>query len=170
MNNISTYSPEDVIVLIAGLVRVTGFVSNTFISIEKDIPAYSTRESADGVVSRVHRPSNTFTTRLILANTSPSNDVLTIIAKADELTQMAKFPMIIKDTRGSSILFAQTCWIEGIPDSDFDSSITSRSWVIKCADAQMHVGGNDNASEFIEDLFNSAGTGTLQNTYQSGNF
>lgn len=150
------YSPEDVTVLFSGVHQLSGFVDGTFVSISKDNPTFTVHETADGVVGRRYNKSSVYTVNLILASTSESNQVLTYAAKLDELTQMGKFPLIIKDQSGSSLFFSLTSWIETTPDADFSVDIESRSWSIKCAQATFNVGGNESPSGMGEDVLNAA--------------
>jgi len=152
VNELAHYSPEELTVLIAGSIFITDFVDGTFISIEKDSPVYSTHESSDGIVSRVFHPSTTHTVTLTLTNSSPSNDVLSVLSQVDSLTQTGKFPMLIKDHMGSSVLYAESCWIQGIPSASYSTGISDRQWVIKCSKVSNFVGGNKNPSPLIESL------------------
>lgn len=169
MADLATYSPEDVEILIAGFVAITGMSNNTFVRVQKNTPAYTSKESADGKISRVFRPSTSYTVTLTLASTSASNDVLTVLSKADQITQTAKFPLLIKDLSGSTLLFAQSCWIEDIPDTSLSTEVTERNWIFQCADATFHVGGNESASSLLEDLFYAAGGLAAGNQSFEGN-
>lgn len=159
---IAVYSPEDVVVLLAGFINISGFAEGTFVSISKDVGNFSTRESSDGVVSRNHAKSATYTVTLTLASTSESNQALSIAAALDNATKMGMFPFIIKDTLGSTLLFAPKAWIENMPDTPFDVNVTDRKWNIKCANAVLMVGGNESPSSLIGDLL-TVGGGMLGN-------
>lgn len=148
------YSPEDVNVLFGGVSRLSGFVDGTFVRIAKSSPMYTTRESADGNVTRVHKNSQMYDVYITLASTSESNQILTYAARLDELTQMAKFPLLIKDTLGSTMFFSMTSWIEEMPDSSFSTNVESREWKIKCSQAVFNVGGNEGPSSAVTDILN----------------
>ena len=147
-----TYSPEDITILIAGVIPIEGYVDGTFLSIKKDIQPYTSKTTADGVISRTYRNSQSYTITLTLHSASSSNDVLTTLMTLDELTQSAKFPVIIKDQLGTSFFFSATSWIEVPADLEFANSITERRWVIKSSQAIINVGGNDGESSLIGDL------------------
>lgn len=151
------YSPEDVDVYLAGFIKISGFVDGTFISIAKDVGTFTTRESADGVVSRNHAKSSTYTVTITLASTSESNTVLTVASRLDDSTKMGMFPFIIKDRMGSTLLFSPKSWIETLPDTAFGLDVTDREWRIKCANAVLAVGGNDEASSLLEDAIMTSG-------------
>jgi len=150
-----TYSPEDITILLAGIVPVEGYVDGTFISISKDIPPFTSSLSADGATSRVHRSSGTYTINLALMATSPINDILTKLWQIDEITKMGKWPLMVKDQIGSSIFFAPTCWIEQPPNLSYSTSLGERDWIIKCSDAVVNIGGNDSESDLVDDLINT---------------
>lgn len=153
---VSTYSPEDVIILLAGVIPVDGYTDGTFISIKKNTSIYSTSTSADGIVTRQYNDDQTYTITLTLANYSSSNDILTKLYQVDLITHRAKFPILMKDTSGSSLFAATTCWVESIPELSFSNEIGSRTWTIYACQGVINIGGNDDASGLIEDLANAA--------------
>lgn len=159
-NILAHYSPEDVSILIAGFVTISGLSDGSFITISKDQQNFVTKTSSDGEVSRTHTGGRTYNLSLVLHSTSSSNQAMSYLAAADDITKMAKFPIIVKDTLGGTLLFAPTAWIEGIPDTVFSTEITEREWIIKCANATLNIGGNESSSGFVEDLLN-VGVGSL---------
>lgn len=152
--SIHSYSPEEVDFLIAGLVPVRGFVDGTFIDIRKNVTPYGLHTSTDGLNSRVYRNSNTYTAQITLSSTSESNEILTKIWQLDEITQMGKFPIIIKDNFGSSLFFSATAWIQQPADMYYSNRITDRVWIFQCTQCTFTVGGNEEPSGAIEDLVN----------------
>ena len=76
--------------------------------------------------------------------------------QVDELTQMGKFPLLIKDQSGSDLLFSTESWIESIPSLTKSNGIDSRVWVIKSAYAVINIGGNEQQSGLINDIVNIA--------------
>lgn len=150
-----SYSPEDVTILLAGVIPVEGYVEGTFVSIQKDIPPFTTSHTADGTMSRVHRPSASYSLRIALMATSPINDVLTKLMQLDEITKMGKFPVLIKDQLGTSFFFSATSWVEASPNLTYDTGIGERDWLIKCSQAAINIGGNGRESGLVEDLINT---------------
>lgn len=149
------YSPEEITVSIAGLHTIDGFLEGTFVGISRDAPLFSSRESADGRVSRTRNPSTLHTVSLTLMSTSESNEILTRLSLIDHATHTGRFPLFIKDNLGSSLLFSSTSWIEDLPNVEFTTSVSSRTWAIKCSQASLFVGGNSEESGLVEDVFNS---------------
>jgi hypothetical protein len=155
-NILAHYSPEDVSVLLGGFHNLSGFADGTFLSISKANPVYTTRESSDGAISRTYKNSQVYNLSLTLHQASESNQILSYMSKLDELTQMGKFPFLVKDNLGSTLFFSLTSWIETMPDSSFSTSIETREWVIKCSQATFNLGGNESASSVGEDFLNGA--------------
>lgn len=147
-----TYSPVDVNILLAGFYQVGGFTEGSFITISKDIQPYKTTRTADGKVARTFIKDDTYTITLNLASTSPANDILTKIYQVDSLTQYGKFPMFIKDNMGTSLFLAPTCWIKQVPDLEFSTKVTDRTWVIQATQCIPNFGGNEDASSALEDF------------------
>lgn len=152
MSNLLTYSPEEITILIAGVVPVTGLVDGSFLTITRDFPMYSSKITADGVIARNYNASQSFTIKLSLHNLSPSNDVLDALRKLDELTQEAKFPLFIKDQLGSTLFFSTTTWVEALPTVEYGKDIGVREWIFRSSQGGLTIGGNDGESSILGDL------------------
>lgn len=139
---ILTYSPKDVIVLIGGFYQLEGYSSDTFISIVKDEKPFESQRAMDGEQARIYTKDEGYTVNLTLAQSSVSNNVLSAIYNIDAATQMGKFPLLIKDTKGSTTFFAGTAWIEQIPQVIFANELTVRTWTIATSEAGLNIGGN----------------------------
>src|SRR5690606_20540576 len=117
--NFWTYSPEDVQILIAGVHPLEGLAQGTFVEISKDVQPMVSSRSVDGMVVRKHTTDNTLTVNLTIHRSSPSNDLLTKLWQIDEITQMMKFPLLIKDSTGTGFFFSTTSWVENIPNMTY---------------------------------------------------
>jgi len=84
---LSIYSPEDVILLLAGVIPVDGYTDGTFITIKKSLANYTSKTSSDGVISRVYNDDSSFSVTLTLSQFSSSNDVLSNLAKVDQISR-----------------------------------------------------------------------------------
>ena len=156
MATIFNYSPEEVYVVIAGLLAAEGFADGTFINITKDEAPYRSRTTSDGQVIRLYRNSQTYTVDLTFPIGSVTNDFLTKLWQLDEITQKGKFPIMIKDGSGSDLFFSATSWIEGLPTMVKSTNVDTRTWRIKCASAGVNFGNNTGESGFVQDLLNIA--------------
>lgn len=156
MATIFNYIPEDVHVVIAGILSAEGFVDGSFINITKDDGPYRSRTTADGKTVRIYRNSQTYTVDLTFHIGSTSNDFLTKLWQLDEVTQRGKFPILIKDGSGTDLFFSATSWIEGLPSLTKSASVDTRTWRIKCSSAGVNFGNNSGESGIVQDLLNIA--------------
>ena len=149
---LSFYSPADIIVVIGGVLTVSGFMEGTFLEVNKDLKPYQCRRTPDGTTARLYIKDRTYTLKFTLAQTSDSNDVLTRIQQLDEITQLGYFPLLIKDSKGSTLLFSPTAWIEEIPNQTFGTNIEPRTWGIRAVNCVSHIGGNEGTDGLFDDL------------------
>ncbi|MEM3318264.1 MAG: phage protein, partial [Thermoplasmatales archaeon] len=82
------------------------------------------------------------TLTITLAQTSPSNDVLSGIFNLDKLSNQGIVPILIKDMSGNTVIFSATGWIQSFPDMSFGNEINDRSWIFDLANIDMFIGGN----------------------------
>jgi hypothetical protein len=155
---ISTYSPADVSVTIAGMHSVTGYVDGTFVRITKDIKPFSKVRAMDGEQARMYFDDAGYKVELSLAQSSGTNNVLWMLYNIDTTTHMGKFPLFIKDGRGQTNFLAATAWIEEIPEVTFGTEMSERKWVFGCSDVVLVVGGNTDTSLIEDSLLVSSST------------
>lgn len=154
MATISSYSPENVVILIAGVYRVEGLLSGSFLTISKNSPIAVAERTADGVVARLINKDDSYSVAITLTSTTEANDFLTKLALIDRATNKGIFPILIKDTTGSSFFFSPSAWIEVMPDQEFTEEISPRVWIFRCTQCLENIGSNGEESSIIEDLFN----------------
>lgn len=156
MTELATYMPENVTVLLAGLIPVSGFIAGSFISITKDVRPFKSKRTTDGTVSRLYNNDQTYTITISLYSGSDTNDVLTKLWQLDEITQRGKFALIVKDGSGSDLFFSTTTWIEGLPSLVKSNQFETRTWELKSSSAIINIGGNGNSGSILQDLVNTA--------------
>lgn len=152
---LANYCPEDVNCLAFGI-PLNGFADGTFISISKDKVSYGSTETVDGQVARLYTNSQTYTISLTFHRGSTSNDILTKLWQLDELSQVGKFPLFIKDLSGTDLFFSTNTWIEGVPNMVQSTNFDTRTWVLKSSQAVINIGSNQDASGILQDLINLA--------------
>lgn len=155
MQSLAHYSPEDVIILVAGI-PITGLAEGTFVNIQKAESLFNTKVTADGVVSRSKNTNPIYTVRLTLHSGSPFNDLLSKLYYLDEVTQRAQVPLLIKDSLGSSLFFTKSAWVSELPVMQFADEMTDRDWTFSCVQSSVNFGGNEEASSILEDLLNTS--------------
>jgi hypothetical protein len=140
--SVRTYDPKQTIVSIGGSI-MQGFADGTFLSIADDEDRFAKVVGADGTVSRAKSNNTSATVSLTLKRTSPSNDVLSSIARDDEIANLGVVPIMVKDLNGTSLFQADAAWIQARPTEDSSKEIDDREWVIATGPARRHIGGSN---------------------------
>jgi hypothetical protein len=136
-----TYASDEVTVIVGGVV-MSGFADGTFVTVARDEQAFNKVTGADGSVSRAKTANKSGTITLTLQQTSPSNDVLSALMIADELSNQGVVPVLLKDKTGRTTVFSSSSWIQQSPEASMSKNIESREWVIDCAKLEIFIGGN----------------------------
>jgi hypothetical protein len=139
--NAATYASDTVQVIVNG-VPVTGYADGTFVKVARTKPGFTMVVGADGSQSRSRTADKSGTIEITLLQTSPSNDVLSAQAEADELLGIGQGTCLVKDGSGTTLCAAANSWVEKFPDIEFDKEIKERVWVIACGNLKIHVGSN----------------------------
>lgn len=150
MTCLRTYSPSEVTVSFALLYDLAGFAPDSLVIINRDREYFKTSIGASGGVERIHQPGSVYTVTITLAQTSPSNTLLSAIASLDDLSRFGVFPILIKDASGKTNFAAGSSWIESDPEVSFTNDIETREWTLKCSEVVFDIGGNGD-SDLSED-------------------
>lgn len=139
--SVRTYSPKKVQLIVGGLI-IQGYAEDTFITAERNTDAFTRSTGADGETSRVHSPDRSGMITLTLQQTSQSNDALSALAAADDLSLQGTFPVLLKDNNGTTLATGQEAWIRKYANSEYAAEMSQREWIIDVANLIMFVGGN----------------------------
>lgn len=155
MSDPFNYCPDDVNVLVAGIVQLKGFVDGTFVNVTKDLNSFTTKRTPDGTTARIYNNDSNYTLQVTLHNGSESNDLLTKLWQADQITKgRGKFPIFVKDLSGTDLFFCLTAWIESTPAMIKSVGIDGRTWTIRCAQCVINYGSNIEPSSAVDDVVN----------------
>lgn len=138
---VRTYDPKAVIITVGG-VPMSGFSDGTFLQIVRNEPTWNLVVGADGFATRGKTNNFSGLMTITLKQSSPSNDVLSGFIAADELTNAAIVPILVKDLSGNSTYFSGQGWVQQWADSTFDKAITDREWILALATLDLFVGSN----------------------------
>lgn len=141
-NDLYTYDFSQVSVIVGGF-AMTGFADGSSVTVERDEDAFTLSVGSDGEAAR--SKSNNFAGKITikLMQTSPSNDVLSAFAKADELSNSGVIPSMVKDNLGRSLHMAENSWVERMPSSDYARESGTREWVMRTNHLENFVGGTN---------------------------
>jgi hypothetical protein len=139
MTDFFEYDPKEIIV-IAGGAPISGF-SDEFVTLTFEKESFTKTRGIDAT-QRAKTNDYGGSITLTLMGGSPSNDVLSAFWNADRATSEGKFPIIIKDNKGTTIWTASNAWVKKMPDQKFTKDAPTVAWEIDCADIIGHSGGN----------------------------
>jgi hypothetical protein len=149
------YSPEEVTIIIAGIHTVTALSAGKFVSVRKHLSPFEISRSADGEISRTYRNDQSYTVELTLAQSSPSNNVLSMLQAVDLTTKKGLFPIFIKDGSGTTTFVGTTSWISDVPEISFSTNIEERLWTFHCTQGILNIGGSGDQS-LIDSILQNA--------------
>ena len=138
--SLKTFDPAEVSVIFGENI-IRGF-SDSQVTVARDNPAWEMVIGADGEATRVKSNDRSGTITLTLQQSSPSNDDLSLIAAADELSNTGLRPVYIKDNLGTSLFTAVSAYIEQVPEAAYGKTQNDRVWVIKTDNLVANLGGN----------------------------
>lgn len=136
-----TYSPKDVILTVGGN-PIGGYADGTFIKVTQVEDSFTQVVGADGQVSRTKSANRAVAIELTLKQTSPSNDVLSALHRADQIANAGTVPVQVKDLSGTTLCSAAEGWIKRLPDVEFGKDMSDRTWMLDTGPAQLNIGGN----------------------------
>src|SRR4051794_21013704 len=117
-----TYTPDSVTIVFSGII-LSGYDDGTFVTIERANDMWALKMGADGIGARAKSSDKSGTVVATLLATSPSNDRLSAMAIADELSGAGVGPLLVRDGSGRSIASALSAWIVKIPQLEFSKEV-----------------------------------------------
>lgn len=131
MSNINVYSPEDVVVNWAGAFEITGFAEGTMVEASRNSPRTQTVVGAKGDVGITRSADRTGSLTLTLLQNSPSNQMLSAIINAEDLSNslLIRGDMTIKDPSGGTLCYANRCHIQEPASVTLGDGQNAKVWV-----------------------------------------
>ena len=172
MSRLYTFNPKKVTVNVA-FRDIEGFADGTFVTMKLRQPSWRLVTGVNGESVRVRNKDTSGIITLTLAQSSPLNAYLSILATIDNYLSVGLFPVLISDTNGSegkglinwdknpmdanTKAFSPKCYIRSLPQVSFSNKTEVVKWEIVCSSLFYFVGG---AEEYkgLEDIhdFNRA--------------
>lgn len=139
---VKSFDPSKLSLIIAG-VAIVGFHEGTYINIKPGSARVAKMVGGDGQTTRVMSTDKTATCEITLAQSSPSNDVLSGLVLLDSLSGLGLTPFLLNDASGRTAVAAAEGWVSESPEVSFaKASVEGRKWVIDLGDTDFFVGGN----------------------------
>lgn len=138
---VKTYDPKQIILIVGGN-QMSGFADGTFITVERIEDAFSMQVGVDGEGTRSKSNNRSGRVTFSLMQSSDSNQVLSALALADDVSNAGAVPLMVKDNNGDSLYIAETAWIKKVADSPFAREAGPREWVMETDVLVANVAGN----------------------------
>lgn len=135
------YDPAQVIVTVDGN-TITGFADGTFVNAERNNDAFTLTVGADGEATRSKSNDLSGRITITLQQSSPSNDILSAIATADEQSGQGVVAVQVADKSGSTLAAAEKAWVVKKATSGFAKETENREWILETNELEYEVGGN----------------------------
>ena len=139
--SVKTYDPANVTIVFAGII-IEGYADGTFITAARNNKTFNLKVGSSGEDARAKSNDKSGTVTLTLMQTSASNALLSAQVELDELQNDGVGSLLIKDLLGTTLVAAQTAWLQKPADVEFGGEITGRQWVIESGSMKIFVGGN----------------------------
>lgn len=137
----ATYDPGEVS-FVWGTIMITGFASDTMITVERMTDTWSDQAGSDGFVTRARSRDKRGTVTVNLDMSSFDNDKLMAVLVQDELDGTGAFPLLMRDGSGTTVASAPFAWIVKPAVIEYGSGIAARQWQFRCDSLTVAVGGN----------------------------
>lgn len=144
MGDCRVYDPDQITIVLGGIIIDTGFAEDEFVSVTQNAQDFEMVVGVDGDVTRSKTNDHTGRVTLSLMQSSPLNAALSTLNNLDRKTPNGAgiVPLLIKDRSGTSLYVASKAWIAKPPDAPFAKKASARQWLIDVADLERLDGGN----------------------------
>lgn len=137
------WDPGRFVVVVNG-VQIQGYADGTFIKASRNVPSFSTKTGADGLVVRTKSRNRTGKLVITLMQSSPSNDYLAGLVAVDEATDGASpsvGPSLVKDLNGTTFGTMGNSWVMQPADLERGSDSGNVEWTIEGDALALFTGG-----------------------------
>lgn len=138
---VKNYDPALVQMIFAGA-SIEGLADGTFLTAARNNQSFELSTGADGEGARAKSNDKSGTVVFTLLQTSASNDILAALALLDELQGDGVSPLMIKDLNGTTLVTAETAWVQKPADVERAKTISDTEWTIETNNLQIFPGGS----------------------------
>lgn len=132
MGKIKTYNPKEVTCAFGNHI-VTGYVEDSFITIDPNGDGVTKKVGCDGEIVRSISPDDTYIIKLSLLQTSETNSFLQQKLAQDRKNGDGMFPILIKDLKGGLVFSSDAAWPTKPASRGFGKEANNREW-------ELHTG------------------------------
>ncbi len=135
-----TYDPNRMLFSFAGR-NISGWAKGTFIEVDFDEDAFTKQTGAGGETARAKNNNRGGTVKITLMAHVQSNDILSAIAAADQLTNSGVGSIFGKEFNGTTRFSSGNAWVKKLPKVERSEENGTVEWMFDCADLDVFVGG-----------------------------
>ncbi len=135
---ISTYDPRKVTISL-GNHSVSGYAEDSFVSIEKNGEGISKIVGCDGEIVRNINPDLTYSIKLKLLASSPTNAFLLNKYNQDLSSGKGTFSVLISDLRGKAEFSAAVVWVVKPAKRTFGKTAENMEWELETGAASWEL-------------------------------
>ena len=138
MGDCSFYDPDQLTIVLSGIIIDSGFAEDEFVSIEQNSQDFEMVVGALGDVTRSKTNDKTATITLTLMQKAKVNTALSVLNNLDKKSANGAGvgPLLIKDRSGTALYAASKAWIAKPPDGKFAKKAGQRAWMIHVANLE----------------------------------
>lgn len=133
----TTASPLGVIDILQGA------IDGDYMQTTRDNAKWAREHDRAGNATRVKNNNTGGTLAITVSASDPINDVLSRAVAIDDTTDNVVGVIVIRDLNGTTLVEADGCFLEDVPDATFGNTRGQRVWVWQCAKIRRFLGGHD---------------------------
>jgi hypothetical protein len=143
---VKTYDPNRFVISFAGIILNKGVAEDTFLSVSKAGPGFSSKVSVDGSVTRSRSHDKRKIAKLTLMQSSEVNDRLSALYNADRDPAQPNGRGVgvfsVQDLSGTTVLRAAKAYIADDPDLDLGATAGPREWTFELSEVVNPIHGS----------------------------
>lgn len=139
MSQVKTYNAKQVTISF-GTHAVTGLADDSFVTIEPLGDGISAKAGCDGEIARSIDPNGMYSVKIVLLQTSKTNQYLQTQYNNDRASGNGTFPILVKDLRGNFKFSAEAAWVTKPASRGFGKEAANREWDLNTGEATVEDG------------------------------
>lgn len=133
------YDPGKITIMFRGKL-VTAVADGTFVKAARAEKVFKTKVGAQGDVIRTRVRNKMGSVTVTLQSTSDTNTDFSTAIALDELNGTGYGTLLIKDNNGTTVIEAQTAWLDGPADFEAGDDSSNREYTIACGELKIWNG------------------------------
>jgi hypothetical protein len=120
---------------------IQGYADDSMIKVMRNNDSVTLKVGVKGAGSRSISQDYSGRFEITLFPGTPSNTFLNALADADQTTGLGTLPAQLVDLNGRMFAHTEACWVVKKPDADVQKEVTSRTWILECANLEYFASG-----------------------------